>query len=124
MTELPELLAPAAEIVEAIRAARAEGGTPAQIERRVSKALKAFEPAVDELADADSVAAWLGVKRESIYREQSRALADNTPSWPEADLTAGRSKLWRYRTIAMYRASMPGKGSAGRGRPRRVPVEQ
>jgi hypothetical protein len=122
MTEVPELLAPVAEVAEAIRAARAEGGTTAQVERRVAKALKAFEPALDALADADALAAWLGVKRESIYREQSRSLADDTPSWPEPDFKAGRSKAWTYRTIALYRASMPGRGSAGRGRPRRVPA--
>jgi hypothetical protein len=120
MTDAPELLAPAAEVAEVIRQARAKGGTLAAAEARVVKALRRFEPWIDELADADAVAAWLDVKRDTIYRLQSRPLADGTPSWPEPDLKAGRSKMWTYRTIALHRASMPGQGSAGRGRPRRA----
>jgi hypothetical protein len=119
MTEIPAGLPPAAEVVEAVRAARAEAGTAKQAAARVTAALRAFGPGLDELADTDAAAAWLGVKRDSIYRERTRELADGSPSWPAPDLTAGRSAMWTYRTLALHRAAMPGQGSAGRGRPRR-----
>lgn len=100
-------LPPAAELVQAVK-------------DRGPAALDVYAPAIDQLADVAAAAAWLGVSRASIYRERSRTRADGAPAWPDADETAGRSGMWRYRTLVLHRASMPGKGSAGRGRPRRV----
>ena len=87
------------------------------------EALDAYAPAVDELADIAEAAAWLGISTASVYRERSRVRADGKAAWPEPDKTFGRSPAWTYRTLALYRAAMPGRGSAGRGRPRRKATE-
>lgn len=118
MTAIPAGLAPASEVIEAVRAART--GSDRGASKRIDTALRRFGPAIDELADADRAAEWLGISRDSIYRERGRNRADGAAAWPEADVTAGRSALWSYRTLAKHRASMPGRGSAGRGRPRSV----
>lgn len=113
MTVSPEL--PAAEtVVDAARKAL-RGGTAEDARR----ALDAFAPAVDELADVAAAAQWLGMSKASVYRERSRVRADGTPGWPAEDAMFGRSPAWTYRTLALHRAGMPGQGSAGRGRPRR-----
>lgn len=114
MTEIPAGLPAAAELAEVVRAAIAAGRDPA-------KALDAYTPAIDVLADAGTLAEWLGMTRASVYQERSRVNADGAPRWPAADVTGGRSGLWRLRTIVLHRATMPGQGSAGRGRPRKRP---
>lgn len=112
----PAVLPPAAELAAIARAATAAGADP-------SAALDAYAPAVDDLADAGTLAAWLGISRATVYQERSRVNADGMPRWPAPDVTAARSALWRYRTVVLHRAAMPGQGSAGRGRPRRRPAE-
>jgi hypothetical protein len=79
--------------------------------------LDAFAPAIDRYADAKAAAGWLGVTAATVYRERGRERADGKPAWPVPDLVAGRSGMWRYRTLVLWRAAMPGRGSAGRGRP-------
>jgi hypothetical protein len=100
-------LPPAAELIEAVKTSG-----PA--------ALDNYAPEIDALADVQAAAAYLKISRNSIYRERSRKRADGTPAWPAPDQTAARSAMWTYRTLILHRASMPGQGSAGRGRPRRA----
>ena len=107
----PPGLPPAAELIAAVRA---DG--PA--------ALDAWAPAIDTLADAATAAAWLGIERDTIYRHRTNPPAGQ-PLWPNPDYTAGRSGSWTYRTLALHRAAMPGRGTYGRGRPspHRVPAD-
>lgn len=113
MAELPAGLPDADALLELVGRVRAEGGGEAE----VRAALDAHAPGIDEMTDAAGAAAWLGISVDSVYRERSRTRADGTPGWPAPDFTAGRSGVWRYRTLIEHRASMPGRGSAGRGRP-------
>ena len=34
-----------------------------------------------------------------------------TPRWPDNDYPADRTGAWRYRTLVLHRATMPGRGS-------------
>jgi hypothetical protein len=79
--------------------------------------LDVYAPAIDAPVDVAGAASWLGRQRDSISRDRSRRLADGTPRWPRPDYPSGRSGSWRYRTIVMHLAALPGRGSAGRGRP-------
>lgn len=101
---VPATLPAAADLIAAVKATGAA-------------ALEAYAPAIDELANAGTLAAWLGIARTTVYQEQSRMTAGGMPRWPAPDCTEAR--LWRYRTIILHRAAMPGLGSAGRGRPAR-----
>lgn len=108
-SELPDAVA----LIQRVRDALTEG-------RRADadRFLDECGPAIDELADIPTIAAWLGISPSSIYRERSRRRADGSAAWPEPDSEFGRSGAWRYRTVVLHRASQPGRGSAGRGRPR------
>ena len=101
----PPGLPPAAELITAIRT-----HGPA--------ALGTWAPAIDTLADAATAAAWLGIERDTIYRHRTNPPAGQ-PLWPHPDYTAGRSGSWTYRTLALHRAAMTGRGTYGRGRPDR-----
>jgi hypothetical protein len=79
--------------------------------------LDAYAPGIDAATDVAGAAAWLGLKPAHISRERSRLRPDGRPRWPKPDYPVGRSGLWTYRTIVLHRAGMPGRGSAGRGRP-------
>lgn len=114
LTDLPA----ASELVAVAREALGAGTM-----EDASRALDVYAPAIDQLADVTAAAEWLGISRASIYRERSRTRADGAPAWPASDATFGRSGAWRYRTLVLHRAGMPGQGSAGRGRPRRKVVE-
>ena len=116
MTATPEQLPESATIVEAIRPLLLAGQHD-----EAQQLLDNYMPAIDELADVPTAAQWLGISPASIYRERSRRRADGAPAWPAADAKFGRSSAWKYRTLALHRAGMPGRGSAGRGRPRRAP---
>jgi hypothetical protein len=102
----PVGLPPAAELVALAR-------------RHGPAALDAYTPAIDELTDTAGAAAWLGLSAASIYRDRNRLRPDRTPAWPPADRQFGRSPAWTYRTLVLHRLAMPGRGSAGRGRPAR-----
>jgi hypothetical protein len=115
MTAIPAGLPSAQEAIAAVRSILRDGGTVED----ASRMLDQYTPAIDELADAEASAAWLGLTTGTVYQERSRTRAAGIAGWPDADLTAGRSGLWRYRTLVLHRAAMPGRGSAGRGRPAR-----
>lgn len=89
----------------------------ALVREKGPEALDAYAPAIDEATDVAGAAAWLHIARTTISRERSRRRPDGTTRWPKPDYPAGRSGSWRYRTLVLHRAAMPGQGSAGRGRP-------
>jgi hypothetical protein len=86
--------------------------------------LDAFAPAIDRYADAKAAAGWLAISVATVYRERCRVRNDGLPAWPEPDLTAGQSGMWQYRTLVLWRAASPGRGSMpgqrGGGRPRKT----
>ena len=110
-----DTLPPASDLIARARAILRAGGTVED----ASRMLDEYAPAVDELADAEASAAWLGITTGTVYQERSRTRASGAAGWPDPDVTAGRSGAWRYRTLVLHRAGMPGRGSAGRGRPAR-----
>jgi hypothetical protein len=89
----------------------------ALVREKGSSVLDAYAPAIDETVDVAAAAAWLGKKPASISRERSRRRPDGTLRLPAFDYPAGRSGSWRKRTLIEHLAAMPGRGSAGRGRP-------
>lgn len=105
----------AATLVAQVRKVMSEGTA-----EDAGRLLDQYAPEIDELADVSAAADWLGISASSIYRERSRQRADGSAAWPAPDAKFGRSGAWRYRTLVLHRAGMPGRGSAGRGRPRRV----
>lgn len=129
MAAVPDELPPADQLagqirplVEQARRADAEGDseTAGRLLAEANQVLDGYAPAIDEYADAAAAGAWLGMARNSVYRERARTRAGGEAGWPAPDLTAGRSGLWKYRTLVLHRAGLPGRGAAGRGRPRRA----
>lgn len=84
-------------------------------------ALDAYAPEIDALADIPAIAEYLGVKTASIYRDRARMrTVGATPRWPDPEPFPGRTPFWKWRTIIVYRATMPGPGNRVRGpRPRK-----
>ncbi len=76
--------------------------------------LDGFKPEIDELADTSQIAAWLGIQPASIYRERQR-VREHGPAWPSPVPLPGRSPLWTWRSVVLYRAAMPGPGNRTTG---------
>lgn len=75
-------------------------------------ALDKYAPEVDELADTAEIAAWLGIQPQTIHRERKRIrVGRNWRTWPDEDRMAGRTPMWKWRTIIVHRADAPGKGN-------------
>lgn len=73
--------------------------------------LDAYAPDIDELATTAQLAEWLGFKTpRTIDRERARPRADGT-TWPQPARYYGRTPVWTYRSIALYRASQLGPGN-------------
>lgn len=81
--------------------------------------LDRWAPWIDELTDAAGAAAFLGVKREAVYRAQlrDRREAPGGSQFPGPDRVFGRSRAWKYRTLVLHRAASPGRGGATRFKP-------
>lgn len=80
------------------------------VKRAGPDSLDAFAPDIDQLATTAEIAAWLNRSPQTIRREQFRPRADGS-RWPPPDKRFGRASAWTYRTIVIYRASMPGSGN-------------
>jgi hypothetical protein len=115
VTAIPPGLPGAETLIALVREARrtADDG-PESADLAANKALDAYIPDIDELGDAGTIAGWLGIKPQTIYVMQKKPrLASGYPGWPDPDDKFGRSKVWRYRTIVLFRAGMPGFGAPG-----------
>lgn len=76
-----------------------------------SRALDAWKPAIDELADFAAAARFLGVRdADTLRRRQFRVRLDGTRGWPGPDAELGASKGWYYRSIVLHEAMAPGRG--------------
>lgn len=89
----------------------------ALVRARGPGALDAYAPDIDQAADVGGYADWLRVQPGTISRDRSRRLPGGTLRWPAPDYPAGRTGSWRVRTVVEHLAALPGRGSAGRGRP-------
>lgn len=76
--------------------------------------LDMYAPEIDELADSRDLETWLGLSARSLDRQRAR----QKDSWPEPARHFGVTPVWRYRTIALYLASRPGKGNRSNHPPR------
>lgn len=103
---LPEGLPDAAALLEELRATD-DLGKRAEIIARY--------PALDLLAPVPVFAEWLDMRLASIYAARSRKRPDGLPVWPDEDDTVHGLKMWRFSTIALHRASAPGRGWNLRG---------
>jgi hypothetical protein len=97
---LPDGLPGAAALIQQLRA------TP-DPERR--QAIIAPHPALDLLAPVPVLAAWLGVKEQSVYMARTRTRPDGSKAWPDEDGSILGRKMWRFSTIALHRAATPGR---------------
>ena len=102
---LPDGLPDAGALIEQLRAAP-------EPERA---ALVARYPGLEVLAPVPVLAEWLGVKEQSVYMARTRKRPDGEPVWPGEDATILGRKMWRFSTIALHRASAPGRGWNLRG---------
>ena len=75
-------------------------------------------PALEQLAPVPVFAEWLGMRLSSIYAARSRLRPDGSLVWPDEDETVHGRKMWRFSTIALHRASAPGRGWNLRGETR------
>jgi hypothetical protein len=107
-------------LIEAARAAMnavqpARGDTPdaiaAKRRQAASRALDAWAPHIDELADFAGVAAFLGLKGpNSLKRNAYRIRSDGSRMMPDPDATFGRTPAFKYRSIVLSQAEAPGRG--------------
>lgn len=67
-------------------------------------------PWLDDLADTNTIAAWTGIAPTSITDYLTRKTA-GPRRWPRPDESFGGRSTWRFRTILLFRASQPGKGT-------------
>jgi hypothetical protein len=66
--------------------------------------LDVYAPEIDEPVDVPTLAGRLGLLPATIYRDRARG------RWPDPLPLPGRTPLWTYRDVIVYRAQMPGKG--------------
>jgi len=78
------------------------------------EALDEYAPAIDALADMQTLANYLGITYGTIRVDRQRG------RWPEPEPLPGRSPMWTYRKVIVYRAAMPGSGNR---EPRKVAAE-
>ena len=103
---LPDGLPAAAALVGELRAAP---------DAETQAAIIARYPALGKLAPVPLLAQWLGIDKASVYVARTRQRPDGLPVWPGEDDTVFGRKVWKFATIALHRASAPGRGWNLRG---------
>ncbi len=103
---LPDGLPAAAALVGELRAAP---------DAETQAAIIARYPALGKLAPVPLLAQWLGIDKASVYVARTRQRPDGLPMWPGEDDTVFGRKVWKFATIALHRASAPGRGWNLRG---------
>ena len=109
---LPDRMPTAEWLINDARERLAEGHTPEDLRQQWAGA---WDGATELLAPIPVLAAWLGVKEASIYMARTRKRPDGPPVWPDEDATILGRKMWRFSTIALHRATAPGRGWNLRG---------
>lgn len=99
--KLPDGMPDAAPLIEELR-------STADLDKR--RAIVARYPVLELLAPVPVHAQWLGLKEQSIFMARTRRRPDGLPVWPDEDETILGRKMWRFSTIALHRASAPGRG--------------
>ena len=78
-------------------------------------AIVARYPVLELAAPVPVFAEWLGMRLQSIYAARTAKRKDGALVWPDEDGTMHGLKVWRFSTIALHRASAPGRGWNLRG---------
>lgn len=104
---LPERMPSAEWLINDARERLAEGHTPEDLRRQWAGH---WDGNTETLAPVPVLAKWLDVKESSIYMARTRKRPDGLPVWPDEDDTILGRKMWRFSTIALHRASTPGRG--------------
>ena len=97
---LPDGMPEAAALIAELRAA-----DPAD-----RAAIIARYPVLELLAPAPVLADWLGMRVRSIWVARGRTRPDGSKEWPDEDDTLLGRSVWRFSTIALHRATTPGRG--------------
>ena len=118
---LPSGLPDAAELVARMRDQLASGADPGQV---LAGAI-AECPALELLAPVSVLAQWLGMRDQSVYMARTRKRPDGLRVWPDEDDTILGRKMWKFGSIALHRATAPGRGWNLRGErnPSAAPAE-
>lgn len=98
---LPEGMPDAAALIEELRSTGDETNRHIIIERY---------PVLEVLAPVPVLGQWLGMNAQSIYMARTRKRPDGEPTWPAEDDTILGVKMWRFSTVALHRATAPGRG--------------
>jgi hypothetical protein len=106
---MPDGLPFAVDLIAELRAGRDVAGRQRIIARY---------PALELLAPVPVLGLWLNMKEQSIYMSRTRKRSDGLLEWPDEDDTVLGRKMWRFSTIALHRASAPGRGWNLRGNAR------
>ena len=105
--QLPERMPSAEWLINDARERLAEGHTPEDLRMQWDHA---WGGATELLAPIPVLAAWLGVEKSTIYMARTRKRTDGSPVWPDEDETILGRKMWRFASVALNRASTPGRG--------------
>jgi len=103
---LPDGLPDAAELGARMRAQLASGTDPGKV---LANAVAAC-PALELLAPVSVLAQWLGMREQSVYMARTRKRPDGLRVWPDEDDTILGRKMWKFGSIALHRATAPGRG--------------
>lgn len=98
--KLPDGLPGAASLIKELRA----------VSEPERAAIIARYPALELAAPVPVFAEWLGMGIQSIYASRTAKRRDGALVWPDADATMYGLKVWKFSTIALHRASAPGRG--------------
>lgn len=98
---LPDGMPDASTLIDELR------GTDDPDERA---AILGRDPRLGLLAPIPVLAGWLGVKESTIYQARTRTRSDGTAVWPGADRVVLGRMMWTFASVALNRASSPGRG--------------
>jgi hypothetical protein len=104
--KLPEGMPDAAALIEQLRA---------EPDPDARQSILAGYPVLELLAPIPVLAKWLDIDKSSVYMARTRKRPDGSPVWPDEDETILGRKMWRFSTIALSRATAPGRGWNLRG---------
>ena len=104
---LPDKMPSAEWLINDARDRLAEGHTPDDLRQQWAGA---WNGNTELLAPVPVLAEWLGMNPQSVYMARTRKRPDGLPVWPDEDDTILGRKMWRFSSIALHRASTPGRG--------------
>ena len=104
---LPDPMPSADWLTNDARERLTEGHTPDDLRQQWAGH---WDGATELLAPASVLAEWAGISVQSLWAARTRTRSDGKLAWPDEDDTRFGLKMWRFSTIALHRASAPGRG--------------